>query len=90
MSVEVKLSSGVPETPDGDVAVECMMERFDHECIAHTLRNQVLKNLPKVTSDGHFLDGACLASQVQERVVRLDELGPRYERHPCRGKVQSA
>ena len=57
MSADVNLSRGaesVPETPHTDMTVECMLERFEQERIANTLRDPVLNEIVRVTSDGQI------------------------------------
>ena len=40
-------ANGVPETPDTDMAVECILERFEQELDANKLRDPVLNELSK-------------------------------------------
>ena len=41
-----------------DMAVECVLERFELERIANKLGDRVLSETSKVTSDGQFLNCA--------------------------------
>ena len=59
MGADVNLSSGaigVPGTPDTDIAVECMLERFEQELDENKLRDPVLNELSKYPSAGQFFE----------------------------------